>query len=180
VQALRRFSLTGALCSLHSLFLAYDDKFITTPTFDVFEMCGAHVGGESVRTVFSAPRIQYQRVTGTGSLSGLAGSASIKDKTLTLTMVNPHVSEARSVEIFVRGASPSSAQAVVLAAPQIHAHNTFDQPRAVQAKPQKVDAPRGGVLVHQLPPASVTRLTVTLSWRGRRTRQRHISVGTSA
>ena len=47
--------------------------------------------------------------------------------------------------------------------PDIHAHNTFDRPRAVEVKPQKVDAPRDGVLLHQLPPASVTRLTVTLS-----------------
>lgn len=160
---------------LHSLFLANEDRFITTPTFDVFEMYGAHVGGESVRTVFSAPRIQYQRVNGAGSLWGLAGSASIKDRTLTLTMVNPHVSEPRSVEIAVRGASPSSARAVVLAAPDlsrrsgeaakadIHAHNTFDQPKAVQPREQKVAAPSGGMLVHELPPASVTRLTVTLA-----------------
>jgi alpha-N-arabinofuranosidase len=58
-----------------------------------------------VRTVFSAPRIQYQRVNSTGSLWGLAGSASVKDKTLTLTVGNPHVSELRSVEIAVRGAA---------------------------------------------------------------------------
>ena len=50
---------------LQSLFLAHEDRFLATPTFDVFEMYGAHVGGQSVRTVFSAPRIQYQRVDGT-------------------------------------------------------------------------------------------------------------------
>ena len=159
---------------LQSLFLANEDSFLATPTFDIFEMYGAHVGGESVRTLFSAPRIQYQRVNGTGSLWGLAGSASVKDKTLTLTVVNPHVSEPRSVEIAVRGAGPGPAQAVVLAAPDlsrrggaaakvdIHAHNTFSQPRNVQPRPQRVDAPRNGILVHEFPPASVTRITLNL------------------
>jgi alpha-N-arabinofuranosidase len=115
-----------------------------------------------VRTIASAPRIPYQRVKDTGSLFGLAGSASVKDKTLTVTVVNPHVSEPRAVEISVRGSTPSSARAVVLAASDIHAHNTFDQPRAVQRREQKVNAPSGGMLVHELPPASVTRLTLTL------------------
>ncbi len=45
----------------------------------------------------------------------------------------------------------------------IHAHNTFERPRAVQPRPQKVDAPKAGMLVHQLSPASVTRLTVKLA-----------------
>jgi alpha-N-arabinofuranosidase len=147
---------------LHSLFLATEDKFLTTPTFDVFELYGAHVGGQSVRTVAAAPRIPYQRVKDTGSLWGLAGSASVKNKTLTVTMVNPHVSEPRAVEMSVRGATASSARAVVLAASDIHAHNTFDQPRAVQPREQQVAAPSGGVLVHELPPASVTRLTIAL------------------
>jgi alpha-N-arabinofuranosidase len=147
---------------LHSLFLAHDDQFLATPTFDVFEMYGAHVGGQSVRTVFSAPRIQYQRVGGTGSFWGLSGSASVKDRTLTMTLVNPHATDARTVEIGVRGASPSGAQAVVLTAPDIHAHNTFDQPRQVQPRTQTVEEPRAGVVVHQLPPASVTRITVRL------------------
>jgi alpha-L-arabinofuranosidase len=66
------------------------------------------------------------------------------------------------VEIAVRGASASSGQALVLAAPHLHAHNTFEQPRTIQSQPQKVDAPRDGILVHQLPPASVTRLTLPL------------------
>ena len=147
---------------LQSLFLAHEDKFLATPTFDVFEMYGAHVGGESVRAVFSAPRIQYQRVNAPGSIWGVAGSASIKDKTLTVTLVNPHVSEPRTVEIAVRGAAAASAQAVALAAPDIHAHNTFEQPRTVQPRQQKVDAPKAGMLVHELLPASVTRLTLTL------------------
>jgi alpha-N-arabinofuranosidase len=150
---------------LQSLFLADGDRFVATPVFHVFEAYGAHVGGRAVRSVFSAPRITYERVKDKGGLWGLAGSASIKDKTLTLTVVNPHVAEAREAEIVVRGASPASApaRATVIAAPDIHAHNTFDRPREVQARDDRVAAPQGGVLVHRFPPASITRLTVGLA-----------------
>ena len=36
--------------NLQSLFLADGDKFVTTPTYHVFDLYGAHVGGQSVRT----------------------------------------------------------------------------------------------------------------------------------
>ncbi len=147
---------------LHSLFLAHEDRFLATPTFDVFEMYGAHVGGQAVRTVFSAPRIQYQRVGGSGSFWGLAGSASVKNQTLTMTLVNPHVTDARTVEIGVRGVSIAPVQAMVLTAADIHAHNTFEQPRHVQAREHPLDKPRDGIVVQQLPPASVTRITLGL------------------
>jgi alpha-L-arabinofuranosidase len=148
---------------LQSLFLADEDRFLATPTFHVFEMYGPHVGGQSVRTVFSAPRIGYQRVSDRGSFWGLQGSASIKDKTMTLTVVNPHVSEPREAEIIVRGATPGGAKAVALTATDIHAHNTFEQPKTVQPREEKVGAVRNGILVHRFPPASVTRLTIALA-----------------
>jgi alpha-N-arabinofuranosidase len=144
---------------LQSLFLADEDRFVTTPVFHVFEMYGAHVGGRAVRTAFSAPRISYERVKDKGSLWGLAGSASVKDRTVTLTVVNPHVSEPRETEIAVRGISPASARATTISAADIHAHNTFDRPNEVVPKEGRVEAPKGGVLTYRFPPASVTRLT---------------------
>ena len=55
---------------LQSLFLANEDRFVTTPTFDVFELYAAHVGGRGVRSVFSAPRVSYARVNGAGLALG--------------------------------------------------------------------------------------------------------------
>lgn len=147
---------------LHSLFLAHEDQFVATPTFHVFEQYGAHVGGQSVRMVASAPRIAYQRVNGAGSFWGLGGSATLKDRVLTLTVVNPHTTEPREAEISIRGAAARTAKATVIAAPEIHAHNTFAEPGAVQPKEEAVAAPRDGAIVHRFAPASVTRLTVTL------------------
>ena len=148
---------------LQSLFLAHGDKFVTTPTFHVFEAYGAHVGGQSVRTVFSAPRVEYQRVGAGGSLWGLAGSASVKNRVATLTVVNPHASEARDTEIAVRGASIASAAAMVLTSPSLSAHNTFAEPRAIVPRDVKVDAARSGVIAFSFPPASVSKITLSLS-----------------
>ena len=148
---------------LQSLFLAHEDRFVVTPTFHVFETYGAHVGGQSVRTAFSAPRISYARVNNKGSLWGLGGSASVKGKTLTLTAVNPHVSEPREAEIALRGGSIAGVRAVTIAATDIHAHNTFEMPEAIKPRQDAVTAPRGASMTHRFPPASVTRLTIDLA-----------------
>ncbi len=148
---------------LQSLFLADGDRFVTTPVFHVFETYGAHVGGRSVRTMFSSPRIGYERVNAKGSLWGLAGSASVKDRTLTLTVVNPHVSEAAAAEIGIRGAAPAGAKATTISAADIHAHNTFERPDAVKPRDDRIDAARSGVIAYSFPPASVTRLTVDIT-----------------
>ena len=147
---------------LQSLFLAHEDRFVTTPTFHVFEMYAPHVGGQSLRTLVAAPGLSYERTNGKASFWGLAGSASLKGKTVTLTVVNPHVSEAREAEVAVRGAAITAARAVTLSSDDIHAHNSFEQPHALEPKPGPTTAPSAGALVHRFPPASVSRLTLEL------------------
>src|ERR1041384_5619166 len=106
---------------LHSLFLAHEDKFITTPTFHVFEMFMPHMGGRAVRAVFSAPEVHYTRADKPAEFWGLSGSASVNGKQLTLTVTNPHMKEAREAEIAVRGARVASARARALSEPGVHA-----------------------------------------------------------
>ena len=148
---------------LHSLFLARGDQFVATPTFHVFETYAAHVGGRSVRTVFSAPRVNYARVSDQGSLWGLAGSASIKDRVATVTVVNPHASEGRETEIAIRGASIASATAKVLTSPRLGAHNTFTEPQTIMPREVTVGPARSGVISFTFPPASVSRISIALS-----------------
>jgi len=147
---------------LQSLFLADGDRFVATPTFHVFETYAAHVGGQSVRTLVSAPSIGYERVGGKGTLWGLAGSASVKGRVVTVTVVNPHITDARETEIAVRGAEPTGVRVSTLAAADIHAHNAFDQPDAVRPRDEPAGTLRGGVLTQRLPAASVTRIAMEL------------------
>ena len=147
---------------LHSLFLAHEDKFVLTPTFHVFEMFVPHMGGKSVRALFSAPEVRYTRADKPAEFWGLAGSASLSGKVLTLTVTNPHLGEAREAEVAVRGARVESARARVLSAPDVHAHNSFENPRAVEPRDEPARVVAGG-LTFRFPPASVTRLQLTLT-----------------
>jgi alpha-N-arabinofuranosidase len=148
---------------LQSLFLATGDRFVTTPTYHVFDLYAPHVGGQAVRALFAAPAISYERVKDKGTLYGLNGSASVKDRTLTLTVTNPHASEAHEAEIVVRGAAPGAVKAAQIAAPDIHAHNTFENPNAVVIKDGAAASVQNGVLTYRFPAASVTRLQIALA-----------------
>jgi alpha-N-arabinofuranosidase len=147
---------------LNSLFLSHEDKFIVTPNFFVFDMYQSHQGATAVRAEFSAPQVSYRRDNHPANFWGLKGSASIKDKTLTLTVVNPHATEPRETEIAVRGGSAASVEATVLANSDIHAHNTFDHPDTIGVTSQKVQG-SGAAFRYVFAPASVTRLSMNLS-----------------
>jgi len=146
--------------NLHSLFLAREDKFVATPNFHIFEMYTAHHGGKSLRTVFNvdAPAVQ-SRGTPPPLLSG---SASLHDRRLVLSVTNTHATEPLPAELRVRGATVKSGSARALHSDDIHAHNTFAQPDAVQPRETKVQV-SGANLVHTFPPASVTVMTLDLA-----------------
>jgi alpha-N-arabinofuranosidase len=147
---------------LNSLYLAHEDKFVVTPVGHVFAMYAAHQGGQGLRTIFSAPAIQYDRDGKPASFWGLKGSASLRDKELTLTVVNPNVSNPCEAEIAIRGAALKSGSATTLTNSDIHAHNTFDQRQVVVPETKALEI-NGRTLIYAFPPASVTKLKLTLS-----------------
>ena len=146
---------------LNSLYLAHEDKFVITPVGHLFELYASHQGGQALRTIFSAPNVQYDRDGQSASFWGLRGSASMRDKNLTITAVNPDTSESRLAEISLRGATIKEASMRFLSNADIHAHNSFEQRDVVvpQTKPLSLSA---GSLVVEFPPASVAALTIQL------------------
>lgn len=148
--------------NLNCLFLAHEDQFIVTPNFYVFDMYKAHQGGQSLRLLVVAPPISYAHESSqtAATLWGLAGSASLRGKNLVLTVVNPHVSEERHTEITVRGASITACHITTLSNPDIHAHNSFSRPNALQ--PVNETAAAGAQVVWNFKPASVTRMAMNL------------------
>ncbi len=167
---------------IHSLMLAQEDKFTVTPAFHVFQMYLPHRDAQGVRAEFSAPAIanplantpipaggnSYRgSLEASKSLAGLSGSASLlsggNGKQLTLTVVNPNLDRALTTEIAVGGTSIASYTGTVLHEPDVHAHNDFAHPNAVQPKPATTTQPSGGRVVHSFPAASVTTLHITLA-----------------
>jgi len=146
---------------LNSLYLAHEDKFCVTPVGHVFGMYGAHQGGQAVRIIVSAPNVQYARDGKPTPFWGLQGSASVHGKDLILTVVNPSVNKILETEITVRDASIKSGTTTVLTNSDLHAHNSFDQPN--QVTPQVKDLHSAGrALTIQIPPASVTKMELSL------------------
>jgi alpha-L-arabinofuranosidase len=146
---------------LQALFLADGDRFLVTPTYHVFEMYAAHQGSESVRTLVSAPRVSHQRAGKPASFWGLNGSASRTGNRVIVTMVNPAATEPRTAELIVRGGAISAAQWTTLAAQELNAHNTFETPNRVQPTTGAAQV-TGGRVAHTFPPASVTKIEITL------------------
>lgn len=162
--------------NIHTSFLAVGDKFTVTPVFHVFEMYAGHQGGTSVRTEISAAPISgiptsttatnhtvpVSGTTAARRLAGLSGSCSLKEKEAVLTMVNPDLKNALETTITVRGRQISSVDSTVLTATDMHAHNTFEQPRALMPRTQPTIKP-ASPFVFRFEPASVTCLRLQLS-----------------
>src|SRR6267142_389261 len=146
---------------LNSLYLAHEDRFAVTPVGHVFEMYAGHQGGKSLRTIFSAPNVSYDRDGKAASFWGLNGSASLQDKQLVLTVVNPDITVGRETEIGVRGASIRSGSVTTLTHSDIHAHNTFEQRNVVTPQTKALEK-SGRTVTYTFPPASVTKLTLAL------------------
>jgi alpha-N-arabinofuranosidase len=154
--------------TIHSLFHTYEDKFILTPNYHVFEMYMPHMNATAVRTEFISPKVTFTRLDSQrkeipASLWGLNGSASIIGKTVTLTAVNPDAKNARETEININGARIVSASARVLSSTDIKARNSFENPNGLVPRNENVTLGAGGKLVYRFAPASVTRLTLNIA-----------------
>jgi alpha-L-arabinofuranosidase len=147
---------------LNSLYLAHEDKFVITPVGRVFELYSAHQGGNSLRTIFSAPNSHYDRDGKDASFWGLQGSSSVQGKELAITAVNPSPTERRATEIILRGAAPSGASMTILTNSDIHAHNTFEDRNAVVPQTKSLGVTAGNLVV-EIPAASVVALKIQLS-----------------
>ena len=163
---------------IHSLMLAQEDKFTVTPTFHVFQMYLPHRGGQAVRAEFSASAISNPMagapipvggnsyigsLESVKTLAGLSGSASLKGKQLTLSVVNPHLTRPSVTEIGTGEARIGSVKGTVLVSKDVHDHNDFAHRDAVKPAPATTGQPEGNRLVHTFPPASVTTLQITLA-----------------
>jgi alpha-L-arabinofuranosidase len=148
--------------NLHSLFLADGDQFVATPTFHVYEMYRPHHGAKAVRLGVEAPEVMFQAGGQQRKLFRVAGSASVKEKELTVTLVHTHVREPAEVALRLRGGEAASVRQTVLTHDKRNAHNTFAEPDVVVPKASGVDG-HGATIRCTLAPASVTRLDVRLA-----------------
>jgi len=160
---------TGLMNQEGGVFMTQGDKFVASAIYHVFDLYAAHQGGQFIPTHFDAPTISYDW-KGTPSwyeiqskaLNSLSGSASLKGKTLTLTVVNPHVSESREARINLGDARARSAQMTVMRHEEIHAQNTFDHPNVLKPIELALKV-QGSSFITEFTAASINRLSLELA-----------------
>jgi alpha-L-arabinofuranosidase len=117
---------------LPSLFAAVGAKYTRTPAYYTFEMYRPHMGARLVPARIDIPDLTVPLLDGEAKLPGLSGSASVRDKVLTVTLTNPSLRDGVVTRIRVSGgAGLREARATVLTHQDMHATNTFEKPDEV-------------------------------------------------
>ncbi|MFN8498962.1 MAG: alpha-L-arabinofuranosidase C-terminal domain-containing protein [Anaerolineae bacterium] len=149
---------------LQALLLTENGRTVTTPTYHVFDLYQAHQGGQAVRVLFDTPDLTYVSDGTTRRLFGLAGSASLREQRLTLTVVNPRIGEPVETTVHLLGGGQViEGRETVLAHSDIHAHNTFDAPDTVRLSESRRVPMSGSAFRHVFEPQSITRLELMLA-----------------
>ncbi|MDX2153959.1 MAG: alpha-L-arabinofuranosidase C-terminal domain-containing protein [Bryobacteraceae bacterium] len=147
---------------LHSLFLAQGDRYVRTPVYHVFEMYRGHMSGRVVPMTVKAESMQVPLLEGTGRMASVAGSASLKEGVLTVSLTNPG-DAAMPVRLRFDGAKkPAEARASTLTHESRGAANTFESPEEVRPAALKADVSAGAVSL-LLPKQSATVITVRMA-----------------
>jgi alpha-N-arabinofuranosidase len=148
---------------IHSLLLVDGDRVVRTPTYHVFDLYRPHQGGQSLRLELDAPSVSFGNEEGAGAVPGLTGSASLKDKRLTLTVTNPHLTEAVEASIRLRGGTAAGLTETCLTHDDPRAYNSYDEPEVVTLSASRTLPANGGEISYTFAPHAITRLEVDLA-----------------
>ena len=147
---------------IHSLFLALEDKYTRTPPYYVFEMYRPHMGGRSIPMKVRVNDLNVPVQDGTAKMPGVTGSASLREKRVTLTLTNPSVDMPLAARIrFAGTARATEGRGTVLTHSDMRARNTFEHTNEVSlaSLPVKVS---GDSLMVELPKQSVAAIEIQL------------------
>jgi alpha-N-arabinofuranosidase len=122
----------------------------------------SHQGAHSLRTTIESESKKFLARDQAHSMPVLAGSASLKEGQLTLSITNVHATLPVNATIEVRGAAIREASMTMLHHDHLAAHNTFDEPDTLRPMATALDIdPAEWRLT--LPPASVNVIRMARS-----------------
>jgi alpha-N-arabinofuranosidase len=147
---------------IHSLFLALEDKYTRTPPYYVFEMYRPHMGARLTAMQVRGAELTVPTQEGTAKIAALTGSASLREKRLTVTLTNPSLESPVTARIrFAGGARASEGRGVALTHSDMRARNTFQNADEVRPAPLPVNISNGGVTA-MIPKQAVVALEIQL------------------
>jgi alpha-N-arabinofuranosidase len=141
---------------LQAMILTEEDRMILTPTYHVFHMYIPFQDAMSLPVDIETPDYRH----GEWSMPAVDVSAARgADGRVHVAFVNLDPERAASVSTTISGVDPRGASGRLLTAPEMDAHNTFDEPDAVE--PERFRARReGSTLVVEIPPKAVIVVAV--------------------
>ncbi|HEY1792224.1 MAG TPA: alpha-L-arabinofuranosidase C-terminal domain-containing protein [Opitutaceae bacterium] len=142
---------------LQSMILTDGARIVLTPTYHVFDMFKVHQGAVSIPVSLKTPNLadtQYEIPEVSASASRGA------DGRIHLSLVNTNPDAAASVACTLDGAPLGPVSGTILTASSMTAHNTFDDPHAVEPRPFSGARSSGAGLEVLLPPLSVVMLNL--------------------
>ena len=139
---------------LQSLLQTRGAQTIKTPTYHVFSLYQEHRGGQVLPSQWESGEA--------GGLPRLSGSASLRNGTLTLTVVNSGARSPVEATIALPSVTIESASARQMSAPSLGACNTFDDPDTLQPQTVEIRA-EGDCFTMEFPPASVSAISIKLA-----------------
>jgi alpha-L-arabinofuranosidase len=114
---------------LQSMILTEKEKMIVTPTYHVFEMYTVH--HDATLLPCELPNDGYR--FGTNSIALVNASASRgKDGKIHVTLCNLDPNQPVEITCALHGATASEVTGRILTAPEMNAHNTFENPDAIK------------------------------------------------
>ena len=140
---------------LQAMMLTDGPKMVRTPTYWVYDLYKPWQDAEVVPLDMNAPWYDKDEF----AIPAVSASAvRAKDRRLHLALANADPERPITVSVRLDGASASTVSGSVITAPQMNAHNTFEQPDVV--KPVAFDGARvkAGALTVALPARSVVVL----------------------
>jgi len=143
---------------LQSMILTDGPKMLLTPTYHVFEMYSVHQGGTSIPVKLCGPdyAMDGERISALDATATMDQAGRIH-----LSLVNIDPNKPAVVRCSFEGFDCATVTGRVLTADKMDAHNTFDDPTAVQPAPFDGASIEDGSLVVCLPAKSVVVLELS-------------------
>lgn len=146
-------NLAQAVNVLQSVILTEGDKMIKTPTYHVFDLFKTHQNNEAVYFY-----TQNENMSEGKNAPMISVSASVNEKSMTVTVANCSLTEEAAVECSIFGFKASSVSCRILTN-EAHSYNDFDCPDRVSIT-EHTAVIKDNVLKLNIPPCAVVECVV--------------------
>lgn len=146
-------NLAQAVNVLQSVILTENDKMIKTPTYHVFDLFKTHQNNEAVYCY-----TQNENMSEGKNAPMISVSASVNEKSMTVTAANCSLTEEATVECSIFGFKASSVSCRILTN-EAHSYNDFDCPDRVSIT-EHTAVIKDNVLKLNIPPCAVVECVV--------------------